>query len=92
LEFTDAFAEPDGTPIADSPVSRVRARLSERDRGTRMELHTTFESHEDMEKLVSMGTVEGLQQAVGQMDALLQGPAMSFPDAGGLTDRRVGRR
>jgi uncharacterized protein YndB with AHSA1/START domain len=73
LEFTDAFAEPDGTPIADSPVSSVRARLSERDGGTRMQLHTTFESHEDMEKLVSMGTVEGLQQAVGQMDALLQG-------------------
>jgi len=71
LEFTDAFADTDGTPIADTPVSRVRVRLTQRDGGTRMEMQLAFESHEDMEKLVSRGTVEGLQQAVGQMDALL---------------------
>jgi uncharacterized protein YndB with AHSA1/START domain len=71
LEFTDAFADTDGTPLADSPVSRVRVRLTERDGGTRMEMQSRFESREDMEQLVSMGTVEGLQQAVGQMDALL---------------------
>jgi uncharacterized protein YndB with AHSA1/START domain len=71
LDFTDAFADTDGTPIADMPVHRVRVRLTERDGGTRMELHSTFDSREDMEKLVKMGMVEGLQQAVGQMDALL---------------------
>ncbi|MGH2380015.1 MAG: SRPBCC family protein [Candidatus Limnocylindria bacterium] len=71
LEFADAFADTDGRPIADMPVSRVRVQLTERDGGTRMEMHSTFESPEDMEKLVSMGAVEGLQQAVGQMDALL---------------------
>jgi uncharacterized protein YndB with AHSA1/START domain len=71
LEFTDAFADTDGTPIADMPVSRVRVRLTERDGGTRMEMQSTFDAREDMEKLVSMGVVEGLQQAVGQMDALL---------------------
>jgi uncharacterized protein YndB with AHSA1/START domain len=71
LAFTDAFADPDGTPIADTPVSTVRVRLTERDGATRMEMRMGFESREDMEKLVSMGTVEGLQQAVGQMDALL---------------------
>jgi uncharacterized protein YndB with AHSA1/START domain len=71
LQFTDAFADTDGTPIADMPGGRVRVRLTERDGGTRMEMQLTSESREDMEKLVSMGTVEGLQQAVGQMDALL---------------------
>lgn len=71
LEFTDAFADTDGTPIADTPVSRVRVRLTARDGGTRMEMQLAFESRDDMEKLVSMGTVEGLQQAVRQMDALL---------------------
>jgi hypothetical protein len=30
-----------------------------------------FESREDMERMVNMGTVDGLQQAVGQIDALL---------------------
>ena len=71
LEFTDSFADADGTPIADMPAGRVRVRLSERDGGTRMEMHSTFESREDMDKLVGMGMVEGLRQAVGQMDALL---------------------
>lgn len=71
LEFTDAFADTDRTPIGDMPVSRVSVRLTERDGGTRMEMRSTFESREDMDRLVSMGAVEGLQQAIGQMDALL---------------------
>jgi|SRR5215211_3653041 len=71
LEFTDTFADPDGTPTEDSPVSTVRVQLTERDGSTRMTMQMSFESREDMEKLVNMGTVEGLQQAVGQMDALV---------------------
>ena len=71
LEFTDAFADADGTPIADTPVTTITVRLTKRDSGTRMELRSTFESREDMAKWVSMGTVEGLQQAVSHMDALL---------------------
>jgi uncharacterized protein YndB with AHSA1/START domain len=71
LEFTDACADTDGTPIADLPVSRVRVQLIGRDGGTRMEMNLTFESREDMERVVNMGTVDGLQQAVSQMDALL---------------------
>ena len=34
-------------------------------------MQSAFESREDMEKVVNMGTVEGLQQAVGQMDGVL---------------------
>jgi uncharacterized protein YndB with AHSA1/START domain len=71
LEFTDAFADTDGTPIADMPVSKISVELAERGGGTRMELRAAFECLEGMEKWVSMGTVEGLRQAVGQMDALL---------------------
>jgi uncharacterized protein YndB with AHSA1/START domain len=71
LDFTDAFADTDGTPIADMPVSKVRVQLIEREGGTQMEMHSTFESREDMEKLVNIGVVEGLRQAVSQMDALL---------------------
>jgi len=71
LEFTDAFADADGAPSADMPVSRVRVQLTERDGGTRIEMHFTLESREDLEKLLSTGVVEGLRQAVGQMDAVL---------------------
>ena len=72
LEFTDGFAGEDGTPVAGMPVSTVRIRLTERDGGTRMEMRSVFESREQMEQLVSLGAVEGLQQAVGQMDGLLE--------------------
>ena len=71
LEFTDAFAETDGTPIADMPVSAIRVRLVDREGGTRMEMRAKFESREDMDKWVGTGSVEGLQEAVGQIDALL---------------------
>jgi uncharacterized protein YndB with AHSA1/START domain len=71
LEFADAFANADGTPITDMPVNRVSVRLAERDRGTRMEVRSKFESREDMEKWVSTGTLEGLQQAIAQMDLVL---------------------
>ena len=71
LEFINAFADTNGTPVADMPVFTVRVRLTERDGGTRMEMHSRFESRDDMERMVNMGTVDGLQQAVGQIDALL---------------------
>jgi uncharacterized protein YndB with AHSA1/START domain len=71
LEFTDGFADRDGTPVADRPVTTVQLQLTERDGGTRMELRSVYDSREQMEQLMTMGMVEGLQQAVGQMDALL---------------------
>ena len=71
LEFTDAFANPDGTPLAEMPLSTVTVELSSRPGGTRMELRAAFESREDMERVLDMGTAEGLRQAVGQMDSLL---------------------
>ena len=71
LAFTDAFADEDGTPLPDMPTHEVTVRLTDRDGGTRMELRSTLGSREDMDRLVRMGMVEGLEQAVGQMDALL---------------------
>jgi uncharacterized protein YndB with AHSA1/START domain len=71
LQFTDGFANDDGTPNEEMPVITVDVRLSERDGGTRMELRSTYASREELDKLVAMGMLEGLQQSVGQMDALL---------------------
>lgn len=70
LEFTDAFADQAGKRIAETPVM-TRVRLTEHDSGTRMEMHLTFESRQDMDQLMSTGIVEGLRQAVGQMDGVL---------------------
>jgi uncharacterized protein YndB with AHSA1/START domain len=71
LDFTDGFADQDGTPSADMPVSTVQLRLTERDGGTRMEIRSSFESREQMDQLLALGMDEGLRQSVGQMDALL---------------------
>jgi uncharacterized protein YndB with AHSA1/START domain len=73
LEFTDGFADQDGTPVAHMPTTTVRVLLTEHDGGTRMELRSAFNSREQMEQLVNMGVEEGLKQAVGQIDALLAG-------------------
>ncbi|ADD42455.1 SRPBCC family protein [Stackebrandtia nassauensis] len=73
LEFTDGFADADGKPVADMPVTTMRMRLTEHDGGTRMEMRSTFDTREQMEQLDKMGMTEGLKQAVGQMDALLPG-------------------
>ena len=71
LEFTDGFADQDGTPVAEMPTTTVQMQLGEHDGGTRMVLRSVFDSREHMEQVVNMGAPEALQQAVGQMDALL---------------------
>jgi uncharacterized protein YndB with AHSA1/START domain len=71
LEFTDGFADQDGAPNTAMPTMAVRVRLSEHGGGTRMEMRSVFDSAEQMEQLADMGMVEGLRQAVGQMDGLL---------------------
>jgi uncharacterized protein YndB with AHSA1/START domain len=71
LEFTDGWAERDGTPNADAPTSTVRVRLSEQAGVTRMELRFVFESREHMDRLERGGAFAVFPQSVGQMDAVL---------------------
>jgi uncharacterized protein YndB with AHSA1/START domain len=71
LRFTEACADFDGPPLEDAPVSAISVRLLEHEGGTRMEMRMTFESREDMERIVDRGTVEGLKQGFSQMDGLL---------------------
>jgi uncharacterized protein YndB with AHSA1/START domain len=71
LRFTDAFADSGGAPLEGSPVSHISVRLLEHEGATRMELRMRFETREEMERIVDMGTVEALKQGVGQMDAML---------------------
>jgi uncharacterized protein YndB with AHSA1/START domain len=71
LEFTDGFANKDGTPNTDTPTTAVQVRLTEHDNGTRMQLRFTFESSEHMQRLERRGAFDVYPQSVGQMDALL---------------------
>lgn len=72
LEVDDCFADGDGNPLPDMPVTTMRVTLDERaDGGTKVEIRATFPSLEHMQQLIDMGMEEGLQQAMGQMDALV---------------------
>jgi uncharacterized protein YndB with AHSA1/START domain len=71
LEFTDGFANHDGTPNAATPVTAVRVRLAEHEDGTRMELRFAFESREHMDRLERGGAFDVFPQSVAQMDAVL---------------------
>ena len=71
LEFTDGFANPDGTPNTDTPTTAVKVRLTEQDGRTRMELRFIFDSGEPMEQLERRGAFAVFPQSVSQMAAVL---------------------
>jgi uncharacterized protein YndB with AHSA1/START domain len=71
LEFEDGFADESGTPDTSMPTTRARVELEEVEGGTRMRLTSSFQTAEQMEQLVQMGMVEGLTEAMGQIDAVL---------------------
>ena len=72
LEFEDGFADAEGRPNPDMPVTVVAVTLDDRDGGgTRMEITSTFATVEAMDQLLAMGMDEGMTAALGQIDALL---------------------
>jgi uncharacterized protein YndB with AHSA1/START domain len=71
LEFTDGFANDDGTPNPETPTTAVNMRLAERDGGTRMELRFVFASTEHMQQLERWGAFDVFPQSVRQMDSLV---------------------
>ena len=71
LEFEDGFADESGAPNPEMPTTRGRVELERTADGTRMTLRSSFASAEQMEQLVQMGMVEGMTEALGQMDGLL---------------------
>lgn len=72
IEFEDGFTGDDGEPAEGMPVTTALITLQPLGPdSTRMVLESRFESVEAMERLVAMGVREGMQAALGQMDALV---------------------
>ena len=71
LDVEDSFADADGNIDPDMPTGQMHMRLTEEDGRTRMELISVNATKEAMQQLLDMGAAEGMQQAIGQMDALL---------------------
>ena len=88
LVFRDGFANADGTPNTDLPMSTAQVRIEEIGDGrTRMSIESVFPSAEAMEQVLGMGMEEGLTQAVGQIDAILAEDGVAGSQRrGGVTD------
>lgn len=72
LELEDYFAEADGTPNTDMPVSTSVISIEASDDGvTTMRIETTYDSVEAMQQVLDMGMEEGIRQSMGQIDDLL---------------------
>ena len=70
LRFTDGFANEDGTPTSSCPWSTSSCDSANVTAAREWSCGRP-RSREELDKLVGMGMLDGLEQAVGQMDALL---------------------
>jgi uncharacterized protein YndB with AHSA1/START domain len=83
LVFRDGFANADGTRNTDMPMTTVNVLVAQVGDGrTRMSVESVFPTAEAMEQILAMGMEEGLTQAVGQIDAILDGEAVAGRDKG----------
>jgi uncharacterized protein YndB with AHSA1/START domain len=71
LELEDGFADEQGVPSQEMPVTRMRLELTATADGTRMTITSQFASVEQMDQLISMGMEEGMAEALGQIDGIL---------------------
>lgn len=70
--FDDGFADQDLRPNPDLPVSHnVYTFTATPDGGTRATYASTFDSAEDLQKVLDMGAVEGTTGAINQIDGLV---------------------
>ena len=71
FEVRDGFANPDGSDNADLPSMRMVFAFSATDDGSRLVITTHFNSADELQQLLDMGSEEGMRQAMGQIDAVL---------------------
>ena len=74
IEVLDGFGNPDDPPNPDLPTTTMRVTLEATEGGSRMTIRSTFGSTDAMEKVLSMGVVEGMTAALGQIDDILAAP------------------
>jgi uncharacterized protein YndB with AHSA1/START domain len=71
LRFKDAFCDAEGNVIDDMPSTSAIVTLVASGNGTVMTIESQFSTREDMDKLLAMGMLDGIQQAIGQIPAIL---------------------
>ena len=72
LEFANGLAGDDGEPMDGVAPMGGFVTLEAVDGGTRMTVLSTFDDEAHMRAMLDRGMAEGMQQALGQIDALLE--------------------
>ena len=71
LEFANGLAGDDGEPVPGIEPMGAHVTFEPIDSGTRMTVVSTFIDEAQMEKMLAMGMREGMEQAVSQIDGVL---------------------
>ncbi|WP_411281523.1 SRPBCC family protein [Gemmatimonas sp.] len=71
FDVEDGFADEHGVPSTQMPTMHMTFTFAPTANGSRCTLVTTFASVESMQKLVSMGMMDGMRSAMSQIDAVL---------------------
>lgn len=71
IDFTNGLAGADGEPMQDVPPMTGSVTFEQNASGTLMTVVTRFLDLAQMETMLGMGMAEGMAQAVGQIDRLL---------------------
>ena len=81
LVFRDGFADADGSPNPELPTMTARVTIEDTDGGrARMSMESTFPDAASMQQVLAMGMEEGIREAVGQIDAILEEPQGGPPE------------
>ncbi len=89
FEVRDGFANEDGTPHTEMPEGRMVLQFTETALGSRVSVISSFNTLEEMEQLMAMGQVEGMREAMGQIDDVLA-DLTSFAAGSGTETQLIG--
>lgn len=82
LVVRDGFANADGTPNEELPVTRMQLTITALEGGrTRMRIESAFPDPAAMEQVLAMGAEEGIRSAIGQIDAILADDGIAAPQS-----------
>lgn len=71
FEFDDGFADDNGQPVEDLGITHAVVTIESAGDMTRMTVRSTFETADQLEKMIEMGMEDGMREALGQIDAIL---------------------
>ena len=71
IVYTDAFAQPDGAPMAGMPEMRITLEFSDAGGGTNVVSRARFASAEDLETVLATGMEAGLRETWDRLAAYL---------------------